>query len=45
MELTTALSFFGITAATAVAFYYIHKPVREARAFLKLYDRLNWRQR
>jgi hypothetical protein len=43
MNAITVLAYFAITAATAVSFYYIHKPVRQARAFVKLYNRLNWR--
>jgi hypothetical protein len=43
MELTTALSFIAITAATGIAFYFIYRPVRQARRFVKMYNRLNWR--
>ena len=42
MDLTTVLSFFAITAATGVAFYFIHRPVRQARRLEKMYRRLNW---
>ena len=45
MELTTALSLIGITVATLVSFYFIHKPVRVARRLERIYNRLHWSDR
>jgi hypothetical protein len=44
MELSTALTFLAILAATAVSFYLIYRPVLRERKFEELRQRLNWRQ-
>lgn len=44
MELTPIISFIGIALATAVSFYFIHRPIRRQRRLAALYARLNWEQ-
>lgn len=41
----TAIVYLALIAATGVTFYFIHRPVRQARRFEKLYNRLHWSDR